>query len=262
MALKIADHWFERARRDDDITLLWEPHVTPWLRCNIWHVRGRDRHLFIDTGFGHASLKEATRDLVDQPVTAVATHSHYDHMGGHHEFEDCLAHPLELAALQNPSNDLLGFRGTLSPEIRLQLLEGGYEIPEDVEIIDALPYDGFDPEAFRIHPAPQAKPIEEGARLDLGDRSFEVLHLPGHSPGSIGLWEESTGILFSGDCLYDGHLLDALPGSDLPTYIATMERLRELPIRVVHAGHEGSFGRERFIALIDKFLAARNRSGS
>ena len=44
----------------------------------------------------------------------------------------------------------------------------------------------------------------------LGDRHFEVLHLPGHSPGSIGLWERRTGILFSGDALYDGPLLDEL----------------------------------------------------
>lgn len=262
MAMRIAERWFERLRLDDDVTLLWEPHVTPWLRCNIWHVRGRDRHLFIDTGFGHASLREATRDLVDRPVSAVATHSHYDHIGGHHEFEDCLAHPLELAALQDPSNDLLGFRGTLSPVIRQQLLDGGYAIPEDVEIIDALPFEGFDPERFHIRPAPQAKPIDEGTRLDLGDHSFEVLHLPGHSPGSIGLWEESTGILFSGDCLYDGHLLDKLPGSHIPTYINTMIRLRDLPVTVVHAGHENSLDRTKFIALIDAFLEERERTGS
>ncbi len=42
-AMRIADRWFDRRRIDDDITLLWEPHVDPLLRCNIWHVRGRDR---------------------------------------------------------------------------------------------------------------------------------------------------------------------------------------------------------------------------
>ncbi len=52
MALPIADRWFESKRIDDDITLLWEPHVVPLMRCNIWHVRGRDRDLMIDTGMG------------------------------------------------------------------------------------------------------------------------------------------------------------------------------------------------------------------
>jgi hypothetical protein len=54
--LPIADRWFELKRISDDITLLWEPHVVPLMRCNIWHVRGRDRDLMIDTGMGIVSL--------------------------------------------------------------------------------------------------------------------------------------------------------------------------------------------------------------
>ena len=57
---------------DDDITLIFEPHVVPFLRCNIWHVRGRDRDLVIDTGLGVASLSEFAKDILDRPVTAVA----------------------------------------------------------------------------------------------------------------------------------------------------------------------------------------------
>ena len=74
MPVEIAERWFETQRIDDDITLLWEPHVVPLMRCNIWHVRGRDRDLLIDTGMGIASLAEATRHLIDKPVIAVATH--------------------------------------------------------------------------------------------------------------------------------------------------------------------------------------------
>ena len=59
MGTRIADHWFENERVDDDITLLWEPHVDPLIRCNIWHVRGRTRDLMIDTGLGLASLRAA-----------------------------------------------------------------------------------------------------------------------------------------------------------------------------------------------------------
>ena len=66
--------------------------------------------------------------------------------------------------------------------------------------------------------------------VDTGDRAFEVLHLPGHSPGSMGLWEPKTGILFSGDCVYDGPLLDGLEESNIGHYIASMKRLRELPV--------------------------------
>ena len=99
--------------------------------------------------------------------------------------------------------------------------------------------------------------VDEGDVIDLWDRSFEVLHLPGHSAGSIGLWEQETGILFSGDAIYDGPLLDGLEDSSIPDYIGTMERLRELPVRVVHAGHDPSFGRTRLIELVDAYLERR-----
>jgi hypothetical protein len=36
-----------------------------------------------------------------------------------------------------------------------------------------------------------------------------------------------------------------------------MERLRELPVRVVHGGHDPSFGRDRMLALIDGYVASR-----
>jgi glyoxylase-like metal-dependent hydrolase (beta-lactamase superfamily II) len=105
--------------------------------------------------------------------------------------------------------------------------------------------------------APPMRLLADGDVVDLGDRAFEVLHLPGHSPGSIGLWEASSGVLFSGDALYDGPLLDELDGSDIDAYCATMRRLRDLPVNVVHAGHEPSFGRGRLIELCDAYLAER-----
>src|ERR1700759_680075 len=106
MALPIAQRWFESKKIDDDITLLWEPHVIPLMRCNIWHVRGRDRDLIIDTGMGVASLHDATRHLIDKPVLAVATHTHLDHIGGHHEFAETVVHVAESEALQVPESEI------------------------------------------------------------------------------------------------------------------------------------------------------------
>lgn len=91
--------------------------------------------------------------------------------------------------------------------------------------------------------------------IGLGDRTFEVLALPGHSPGSMGLYEAHTGTLFSGDAVYDDEvLLDTLPGSDREAYRRTVRRLRDLPVAVVHAGHAASFGRARLAELCDAYL--------
>ena len=40
MSFQIADTWFEKNQIDGDITLIYEPHVVPMVRCNIWHIRG------------------------------------------------------------------------------------------------------------------------------------------------------------------------------------------------------------------------------
>ena len=117
MALPIADRWFERTRVDDRITLLWEPHVVPLMRCNIWHVAGRDRNLIVDTGMGVASLVDALGELADKAITAVATHGHDDHIGSHHEFDEVLMHPSEASVFDGPLldslEDWLGISGRL-----------------------------------------------------------------------------------------------------------------------------------------------------
>ena len=130
------------------------------------------------------------------------------------------------------------------------------EIPD--LLITASPHAGFEIDDYQIRSAAPTRTVDEGDVIDLGDRAFEVLHLPGHSRGSIGLWEQSTGTLFSGDAIYDGPLLDELPESDIVAYIRTMKRLRGLPVSVVHAGHDPSFGRDRLHELIDSYLDWRD----
>lgn len=250
--MQIADRWFEVKRLDDDVTLLWEPHVVPLVRCNIWLVRGRDRDLVVDTGMGICSLREIVLRLTDRPLTAVATHVHLDHIGGHHEFEDCVAHRLEATGLEQADGSFTLADDSFDPADLSNLVVPGYEV--EGPIITALPHAAYDVRSFRILPARVTRRVEDGDRIDIGGRSFEVMHLPGHSPGSIGLWEKATGVLFSGDAIYDGPLLDGLHHSNIPAYVRTMRRLREIPARVVHGGHNESFGRDRLKALAEAYL--------
>ena len=260
MALRIADRWFEFRRVDDGMTHIWEPHVDPLIRCNIWHVRGRDRDLMIDTGHGIRSLHDAARHLFDKPVTAIATHAHYDHVGGHHEFADRVVHRAEATDLAEGSTFAALLAKDMSPALRQVVADSGYEI--GAELVSALPEAGFDLGNFGITPAPPSRIVDDGDVVDIGDRRFEVLHLPGHSPGSMGLWEAATGTLFSGDAIYDGPLIDQLPHSNVADYLATMARLRALPVTVVHAGHDHSFGRDRLIELADTYVASREAAAS
>jgi glyoxylase-like metal-dependent hydrolase (beta-lactamase superfamily II) len=255
--MKIAECWFERARVTDDITLLWEPHVVPFFRCNIWHVRGLDRDLLIDTGMGISSLRAAAADLLQKPVTAVATHIHADHIGGHYEFEDCIVHRTEAAGLRDPTEHYTLIGEDFDPTDLSSFPLPGYALTAG-PMITAIPCADYSLRSYRVRPAVVTRVVDEGDVIDLGNRHFEVLHLPGHSPGSIGLWEAPTGTLFSGDSVYDGPLIDQFPGSSIADYVRTMRRLRALPVTVVHGGHEPSFGRERLVSLVDAYLERRD----
>lgn len=248
--------WFEFRRLGDGLTLITEPHVIPFLRCNIWHIRGRRLDLVVDTGLGVSSLHAASRHLFGQRVAALATHVHLDHIGGHHEFDECWCHRLEAPGLRgaDPAHTLADF----------DLREVSIDVPgyqTGGPAITALPTPDYDLSAWEIRQASVTRELEDGDVIDLGNRHFEVLHLPGHSPGSIGLWEARTGTLFSGDAIYDGPLIDHLHHSDRVAYVRTMERLLALPVSVVHAGHDPSFGRERLQELVRAYLAAQDGAG-
>jgi glyoxylase-like metal-dependent hydrolase (beta-lactamase superfamily II) len=247
--------WFEREKVGNEIWRLWEPFVDPFARCNIWFVRGRDRALLVDTGLGVASLHEAARDLFEQPTLALATHYHFDHTGSFHEFNERLAHKLGVPYLSTPGAIGGALRKAAFPAPLVAMYEAaGYVLPD--EMIDALPDADYDMSDYEVQACAPTRILDEGDVVDLGDRTFEVLHLPGHSPDSIGLWDVVSGTLFSGDAVYDGPLLDGDDDSDVDDYVATMERLRALPVEVVHGGHEPSFGRDRLVELCDGYIAS------
>ena len=253
--LPVAGRWFERTRIDDATTWILEPHVVALMRCNIWYVKGRGRDLIVDTGMGLSSVASELADLIDKPVIAVATHGHDDHIGGHHEFSDVRAHHLEAGLLRCPPLRSLSPRQAWGEEEVAMLKQAGYDMSEPL-FVTAQPA-GFAAGPFRQQPCAQVSEIGEGDVIDLGDRAFEVLHLPGHSPGSIGLWDSPGGVLFSGDAIYDGPLLDELGDSSIDQYCVTMERLMALPVTVVHAGHDPSFGRDRLRQLAAAYLQRR-----
>jgi len=242
--LRVADHWYESLSLPDGVTLIRETHVHPDLRCNIWHLRGRDRDLLIDSGLGLVSLRSEMSQLLDREVLAIASHTHFDHIGCHHEFEHRLCHPLEAGVLAQPGAD---------NTVWSEYYPGIGNKPQ----FSALPFAGFDLDDYTVQPAPPSRLIDEGDRIDLGDRSFSVFHMPGHSPGSVCLYEAATSTMFTGDVLYDGELLDSLYHSDRDVYFETLARLKELPGETFHCGHYASFGRTRMIELVNAYMDSR-----
>ena len=96
--------------------------------------------------------------------------------------------------------------------------------------------------------------LRDGDVVDLGDRGFTVLHVPGHSPGGVALYEESTQTLFSGDTIYDDELLDDIDGADPVAYRRSMHRLQDLPVQRCHGGHAESIDGTRLQQIIEDYL--------
>ena len=196
-------------------------------------------------------LVDATRQVI-----AVATHAHFDHVGGMHEFSHRLVHPREQESLAGEGQ----FAGLLAHDFpaswRSQVEDGGHRLPE--VLVDAIPFEGFDPRTYTLTPAATTRLVNEGDTITLGSRVFEVLHTPGHSPGGICLLDRKAGVLFSGDTVYDSRLFDGLPGSDIDSYVNSMSRLRSLAgIQMVCPGHDGYFDGGRLRELCDAYLARR-----
>ena len=233
-----ADRWYSVTSLADDISLVAEPFIVPFYRCNIWHLRGRTDAL-IDSGMGVVSLREHVPLVTERPLIAIASHTHFDHVGCHHEFDERIVHRAEADILANPT--------------RTATLADPY-VTDD--IFDALPPRPYASSTYSVKGAPATRTVEDGDVIDLGNRVLEVVHTPGHSPGGIALWEAASATLFSGDIVYDGPLIEDTYHADAADYVRSMTRLLEFPVRTVHGGHFPSYGRERHREIIRAWLDA------
>lgn len=144
------------------------------------------------------------------PLYIIATHLHIDHAAGIASLKKMYDIPL----LAHKADEFLGTR--IEDQARMF---GIYEKVQDVRI------DRY---------------IEAGDIIKIGEGVLKVIHVPGHSPGSVALYDEKDGFVITGDALFRSSVGRAdLPGGDMPTLInAIKEQLMPLPdITVVYPGH-------------------------
>ncbi len=234
--------WWRIRTLSDGVTWIDEPHIHEFYRCNVWHVQGRDGDMMVDSGMGVVSLRAWVPLVTERPLQAVASHTHFDHIGCHHEFHCRLCHAAEAELLASPT--------------RANTLAYPYVTDEIFTTLPPLPYLST---TYAATSAPATRVLQDGDIVDLGDRHFEVIHTPGHSPGGITLWEKAAGILFSGDIVYDGPLIEDTYHSNAADYHRSMVRLYDLPVRVVHGGHFASYDHTRHRQIIANWLTKAER---
>ena len=232
--------WWRVRTLSDGVSWIDEPHIHKDYRCNIWHIRGRDGDMLVDSGMGVVSLRDWVPLVTERPLQAVASHTHFDHIGCHHEFPCRLCHAAEADLLAHPTRS-----NTFADK----------HVTDN--IFTTLPPQPYLSSDYAVKAAPVTRILHDGDGIDLGDRRFEVIHTPGHSPGGIALWEASTGILLSGDIVYNGALVEGTTATEAADYHRSMVRLRDLPVRVVHGGHFASYDGARHRQIICDWLRAK-----
>jgi hydroxyacylglutathione hydrolase len=126
--------------------------------------------------------------------------------------------------------------------------------PDDAYRLDGRNTYGFDVEAVTA-----SRDLREGEQVRVGDLVFDVLHTPGHTEGSVCLFEQRHGILVSGDVLFAGSYgrTDLAGGND-ELMVASLARLaREIPPSTrVLPGHGAETTMERELPWLSRIAAA------
>lgn len=202
---------------------------------SVFLLEGTEKALLLDTGAGIGDLKAEAEKLTHLPLIVVNTHGHIDHAGGNQQFDEV---HLARADFQM-AEETCGYADRQDyARTRLERF-----CPEKLqEGLDALLPDG---DWKKV-------PLEDGDKIELGERTLEVIATPGHTAGSICLLDEKNRLLFTGDMVNPCLLLQKMWGSE-PMEIY-LESLRKMQSR---AGEYDRIVRSHGEALAEKEEIAR-----
>ena len=192
-------------------------------------IVGRDHALLLDTGYGYGDISAAVQKVTDKPLIVVNSHGHVDHACGNCQFDLPIhIHPKDMALCRRMNDRETRQRS-------LEIAEHSYDYYSG-ETYSALPAD-FDREAYLSAGAGNLIPMEEGHVFDLGGVALEVIALPGHTPGSIGLWDRKRKLLFVGDAINSYFWLFMPEALMLSDYRATLAKAEELDFALMFQAH-------------------------
>ncbi|MFC2164855.1 MBL fold metallo-hydrolase [Acidobacteriota bacterium] len=231
-----SEDWFEVYKITDDTYAIYEPYQFD--EAISYLVLGNEKAALIDTGTGLGNIKTLVHNLTDLPVFVLNTHTHWDHIGGNYQFEEvvCYNHPECIKKMTlGVSNEKL--RPSITGDSVWKPL------PERIDI-----------DIWNIPPVKPTALLEEGEVIDLGGRMLEIIHTPGHSPGSISLLDKINRILFTGDTYFPGPLYAHPEDVNIEDYMESMDKLasRVSEYDFLCAGHNDPWVKSEVILRVAK----------
>ncbi len=229
--------WFTIDEIDKETYIISE--YRHWEETHCYLLIGAEQSLLIDTGLGICNIYNEVIKLTSKPIIAVATHIHWDHIGGHEYFPDFYAHKDEL-------NWLKGEFPLTMDQIKEMVIDR-CDLPE-----------GYDVDKYGFFQGDPTRLLADNDIVDIGGRHIEILHTPGHSPGHMCFWEKERGYLFTGDLVYKDTLFAYFPSTDPEAYLKSLELVASLPVKhVFPAHHDLDIHPEILIRMRDAFRQLR-----
>lgn len=149
--------------------------VTPFQQnCSlVWCTQTREA-VIVDPGGDVARIQAALKETGVKPVAIWLTHGHIDHAGGAAELAEALSLPII----------------------------GPHEA--DKFLLDALPEQGLRFEMHGIKAVTPTRWLSEGDSVSVGEVTFSVQHVPGHTPGHVTFFQKEFRFLLAGDTVFAG----------------------------------------------------------
>ena len=235
------DRWFTVEEIDVQTYAISE--YRHWEQTHCYLLCGQQKAVLIDTGLGISNIRTVVASLTKLPVTVVATHVHWDHIGGHRYFDDVAVHEAE--------KDWISVRFPLSlQEVKQQLTKEPCDFPGS-----------FDLDRYQVFQGVPQRILLDGDHLDLGGRTLQVIHTPGHSPGHCCFYERERKTLYSGDLIYKGCLYAFYPTTDPRLFYRSVKKLNDYEIDRVFPGHNELDIPTSLIGKIEEGFAELERNG-
>jgi glyoxylase-like metal-dependent hydrolase (beta-lactamase superfamily II) len=206
--VKVSDAWFEVYKMAPGVFAIYEPHQSE--ETISYLILGEKRALLFDTGMGISSLRKVTEELTKLPVAVLNSHTHDDHVGGNWQFDFVYGMDTDFTRA-----NAKGSRADAQAEIA------------PGEICGPLPK-SFNAAAYATKPWKISEFLHDGAKIDLGGRTLEIIATPGHTPDAISLLDRANRLLFTGDTYYPAAIWLYRPETDLGAYRNSIRRLAAL----------------------------------
>ena len=213
---------------------------SPLKSLNLYVIKSPEHALIIDSGFDCLESEECFFHALDElgvqkgRTNLYLTHLHADHSGLTYKFQQKYEGKVYCSRIDADYVNAMAKSDYFDKQLYRPEMLGLFDDGHFFDKHPAVLYAPKNPVNFTI--------VEAGEQIAIGEYTFDIIDIPGHTPGMTGLYEKKHQLLFSGD-----HILDKITpnisfwrfeyGDILGTYLNSLEKVYAMDVKMVFPSH-------------------------